>query len=298
MTGHSRHGNRVQRPRGGLRRAAVVLSLSLGACAAVHAQAPEPAVFSSDTWLSGPRPTFQRPHRLRLRDASRVRPAWTHAGLRVTPPVLPKDEGYGFPIYDPESRSWYATAQGVLVRLEPDGSRIVVLEGMRAIDVDVRAKRRLAVSREPDDTIVLHDWTAREHRRTVLLSGHQFFNPRFSPDGSRILVTESRAEGGRIWMVSRDGAPVDLGQGYGASWHPDGARIVFTRIAHDRHTILSSDVYLLDLATRRESKLAHTETPVALEPVVSLDGKWIAFTDQKKRDAFVVEVPATAADAR
>jgi hypothetical protein len=273
---------------------AIVLTLALGACASAQAQVGGGVL--SNLPPSGSRPTFQNPYRLQTRDAVRVKPVWTRAGLEAAPPALPRNEGYGIPVYDPESNAWFVTAQGSLVRLDPNGSKIVVLGDMQARDVDVRAKRGLAVSREPNDTIVLHQWAGREHQRKVLLSGPQFFNPRFSPDGSKVLVAESRARGGHIWLVTRDGAPVDLGQGNGASWHPDGERVVFTRVAHDGYTITSSDVFLLSPATRKELKLAHTEAPAALEPVISSDGRWIAFADKDRKNAFVVEIPASVAN--
>lgn len=273
-----------------LGRTVIVLGLTLGAC--TSSRAGDPVVFHPPT---GSKPTFQKPYRLQVNEKSKVKPIWTKTGVQAVPPALPKGEGYGIPVYDPESQAWYATLQGSLVLLGTDGSRKVILEDVRAIDLDVRAKRSLAVSREPDDTIVLHKWNDGTHQRKVLLSGPQFFNPRFSPDGSKVLVAESRAGGGHIWLAADGAVPVDLGQGYGASWHPDGEQIIFTRIAHDGRTIASSDVFLLDSKTRQERKLAHSEAPAALEPVISPDGKWIAFSDKTKRNAFVVEFPASTA---
>ncbi len=243
--------------------------------------------------LEDSQPTFHHPFRVKRTRGSPFLPVWTSSCVQAEPPVLPKDEGYGIPVHDPESNAWYVTAQGCLVRLEPDGSKTVVLDDMQARDLDVRARRRLAVSREPEDTIVLHHWEGRQRERKVLLAGPQFFHPRLSPDGSQVLVAESRAGGGHIWLVTHDGSTVDLGKGNGASWHPDGEHIVFTRIAHDNRSLLSSDIFLLSASTHEERMVAHTEAPSAVEPRISMDGKWLAYTDVSRRDAFIVELPNT-----
>lgn len=271
------------------RHAAAVLAFALEACA-VAGGAPTDGV-TSEVPPPGLRPTFKNPYRLQKHKVPRVKPVWTQSGVQAAPPELPRSEGYGIPVYDRESSAWYATVQGCLVRLEANGSRTVVLDDMQARDVDVRAKRGLAVSREPNDTIVLHQWKGREHQRKVLLSGPQFFKPRFSPDGSKVLLSESRAEGGHIWLVTHDGAAVDLGQGNDPSWHPDGEQVVFTRIAHDGLYIRASEVFLLGSNTRKELRLAHTEAPAAVEPTISPDGKWIAYMDDKRKDTFIVELP-------
>jgi hypothetical protein len=223
--------------------------------------------------------TLLHPYRVAAQLAPRVAPVWTREGLLAAPPTglrgLVKTAYSGIPAYDPAADAWFATAEGCLVRVEPDGRLPVLVSGVQGVDLDVRAAQGLAVTREPDDKIVL--WRF-DGRRMVLLEGAQYFRPRFSPDGTRVLVAESRAEGGHFWLVTLDGKATDLGQGYGATWHPDGRRVVFTRVSHDGHVVRASSVLVLELATRRESLLAaRTEAPALLDPAISLDGKAIAF---------------------
>jgi hypothetical protein len=273
--------------------AALAAAVAASAPAQAQAQRADAVVVRVETG----RASFERPLRIDPGTVERTRPVWTPEGVALAAPeavlrqagIAPED--HGIPVYDAESGAWYATAQGCLVRLAGDGTLPVVLEGMQALDVDVRERRGLAVTREQDDRIVLHRWTGTQVSRRVLLQGPQFFNPRFSPDGGKVLVAESRATGGHVWLVGLDGKAEDLGQGYGASWHPDGRRVIFTRLEHDGETILASDVLLLDLATRSQTRLAHTAGPVAVEPAVSPDGRSVAFADPTRREVYVAAMP-------
>ncbi|HEY3452882.1 MAG TPA: hypothetical protein VGK67_41455 [Myxococcales bacterium] len=228
-----------------------------------------------------------------------IKPVWTKEGLLAGPPMglrgLAKTAHSGIPTWDPASQAWYASAEGSLVRVETDGSLTVVVDGVQGVDVDFRASKGVAVSREPDDTIVL--WRVGGAKR-VLLSGPQFFRPRFSPDGAKILVAESRAEGGHSWLVDLDGKATDLGQSYFATWHPDGKSVVFVRVVHDGYVIQASAVYSLDLAARREKLLARTQAPALVEPAVSPDGRFVAFRAAQEDAVLVAPLAAQAGEGR
>ncbi|MFH1532391.1 MAG: hypothetical protein ABIK09_16830 [Pseudomonadota bacterium] len=185
----------------------------------------------------------------------------------------------GIATWDPSSAAWYASANGVLVRLAPDGGLEVLADDVQGIDVDVRLSAGRAVSREPDDTIVLHDLAARGGRQ-VLLAGPGFFHPRFDPAGERVLVHESRAEGGRVWLIDpgRGDARV-LVEGYAAAWHPDGGRVVFSRIRDDGERVTGADLWEVDVVTGTERRLAATSHVAEVEAAVSADGDWIIYRD-------------------
>jgi dipeptidyl aminopeptidase/acylaminoacyl peptidase len=196
----------------------------------------------------------------------------------------------GIPVYDAASRTWYASANGCLVELRPDGRLAVLLHGVQGVDVDVRASQAVAVSREPDHTIVLHRWAGAPVRR-VLLRGDRFHAPRLSPDGQQVLVQESRAGGGHLWWVTVDGRAVDLGEGSGASWHPDGRRVIYSRVKGDGYRVTAADLFLLDLATRRTVCLGRTPAVAEVNPVVSPDGKRVAFLDARSGELYVAGFP-------
>jgi len=242
------------------------------------------------------RPSLWQPLRL-TRGGDRARPPiwaskdalWTRTPTR--PRGLASVEKPGTPVYDAAARGWYASANGCLVELRPDGGLPVLCHGVQGIDVDVRARHSVAVSREPDHTIVLHRW-GRASLRRVLLRGDRFHAPRLSPDGERLLVEESRAAGGHLWLVSLDGGATDLGPGSGASWHPDGRRILYSQISGDGYRVTSADLFLMDLSTKRPVCLGRTPDVAEVSPVISPDGERVAFVDARNGALYVAALAA------
>jgi formylglycine-generating enzyme required for sulfatase activity/Tol biopolymer transport system component len=93
-------------------------------------------------------------------------------------------------------------------------------------------------------------------------------DPRFSPDGKRILYTTLRDGFPEIWRMNRDGAePKFVTKGSQASWAPDGKSIVF---------INDNQTFVRDLVTGKERLV----TPKAWErcgvPAFSPDGQRVA----------------------
>ncbi len=93
-------------------------------------------------------------------------------------------------------------------------------------------------------------------------------DPRFSPDGKRILYTTLRGGFPEVWLMNRDGSgQKNLTKGSQGSWAPDGKSIIFIR---DNLT------YIRELASAKE----HLVTPKTWErcgvPAFSPDGKRFA----------------------
>jgi hypothetical protein len=235
------------------------------------------------------RPGLSRPLRL-TRGGDRARPPiwasknelWTRTPARFS--GLASVGKPGTPVHD--AGGWYASANGCLVELRPDGGMPVLLHGVQGIDVDVKARHAVAVSREPDHTIVLHRW-GRAPIRRVLLRGDRFHSPRLSPDGQRVLIEESRAAGGHLWLVEPSGQATDLGPGSGASWHPDGRRIIYSQLAGDGYRVTSADLFLMDVSTRRAVCLGRTPTVAEVSPVISPDGERVAFVDARSGELYL-----------
>lgn len=216
-------------------------------------------------------------------------PVWTGPSLQLEMPnysrTLAQIEYAGKPCFDPSDGHWYASANGSLVRVQGN-SLIVVGDNVQGIDVDVRSKASVAVSREPNDTIVLHRFGNGSNGKKVLLSGENYFNPRLSPSGDRVLVSESTPTQSRIWLVALDsGTAKHIGNGVNPSWHPDGENIVFVRLQHDGEVVMSSELWVMNLPTMKE-RSAGVVGVSALHPEVSRDGKMVAFIDSRTSDAF------------
>jgi hypothetical protein len=270
------------------------------AFATSHAVADGPAATANPLHLEarlapGPAPALAAP--LKLGQTVRY-PVWTEHGLWPAAPQsragLEKAQPAGLPVFDPSTRAWYASAQGALVRVETDGRLVVMTDNVQGRDVDVRGALKRAVSREPNDTIVLHGWDGAPSRK-VLMIGGGFFNPRFSPDGTRVLVKESRAGGGHMWLITLDGAATDLGQGYDPVWHPDGRNVVFARVTHDGLVVSAADLWVMDVQTRAERELAHTAGVAEVQPAISPDGRWVAFADGRTGEGYVAELAIAGA---
>ena len=240
-------------------------------------------------------PTLAFPRRLRAAnpfDTPARSPVWTVDGSIVSDfefvdRRLARFRYRGTPVYDPSSGNWLAFANGAIVRIEND-ALIVVADGVQGRDVDVRERAGIAVSREPNDTIVLHRFSERGLDSTVLLAGSGFFNPRFSPDCDSILVSESRADGARIWVVSLSGSARELTFGDYPSWHPDGGRVVFVRLTDDGYSLTSSQLWSVDVVSR-EARLVGAVSIAAILPSVSPDGSSVAFVDGRNGDSYVSE---------
>ena len=107
-------------------------------------------------------------------------------------------------------------------------------------------------------------------------------NPECSPDGARIAFTSSRSGTPQIYVMGIDGADLQRvtfegRYNEGASWHPDGSRLVYSRRADrgDRH-----DIAIIDLVTGQDQLL--TTGPGTHEnPSFSPNGEWIAFDSRR-----------------
>jgi formylglycine-generating enzyme required for sulfatase activity len=93
-------------------------------------------------------------------------------------------------------------------------------------------------------------------------------DPRFSPDGKRVLYTTLHEGFPEIWLMSRDGAdPQFVAKGSQGNWSPDGKAIVFIR---------DNQTYLRDLASGKEQRVTPKDWERCGVPAFSPDGKQIA----------------------
>jgi Tol biopolymer transport system component len=93
-------------------------------------------------------------------------------------------------------------------------------------------------------------------------------DPRFAPDGKKILYTTLKGGFPEVWMMSRDGSePRFVTKGSQASWAPDGKAIVF---------IQDNQTFVRHLASGQEKRLTPREWERCGVPAFSPDGRQVA----------------------
>ncbi|MBL7739885.1 MAG: PD40 domain-containing protein [Chitinophagaceae bacterium] len=122
----------------------------------------------------------------------------------------------------------------------------------------------------------------------VLRGGHAFeVQPRFSPDGKKILFTSDAGGGDNIWMMNRDGSSAKqitkesfrlLNNGV---WSPDGEYIVARKHFTSTRSLGAGEMWLYHTSGGNGLQLTvrKNDQQDVNEPVVSPDGRYVYFSE-------------------
>jgi Tol biopolymer transport system component len=119
---------------------------------------------------------------------------------------------------------------------------------------------------------------------------------RWSPDGKNIAFIKMPDSSipfpmGELWVMDADGnnarplAAADSGHGYAAAWSPDSTHIAFVgrdnpddAAADQNAGALVSNIYLVEVVSRKVTRVTNFEGRIVESPVWSADGHFLAFT--------------------
>src|SRR5574343_112827 len=123
-------------------------------------------------------------------------------------------------------------------------------------------------------------------KATVLRSGHAFeVQPRFSPDGSKILFTSDAGGGDNIWIMNRDGSNAkqitkeNFRLLNNATWTPDGQYIVARKHFTSGRSLGAGEMWMYHITGGSGLQLTarKNDQQDVNEPVVSPDGRYVYF---------------------
>ncbi len=204
-----------------------------------------------------------------------------------------------------EVRGIVDVASHVLTTLRPDPIDTGFPNGDSEIVWDPSGDRigTLASGTAGSPAFVIFDVSGHEIRRLALPSGSSAAEPRWSPDGSAIVLSGCRPCGSvpngaasgaaheHLFILPIDGSPVhelldeSRANLFGAAWSPDGSKIVYQTV---------SGITIVDVKDGRQQTLTRGNDQ---DPAWSPDGRRIAFTrrnaDAMSQGIYLVDVDGT-----
>jgi formylglycine-generating enzyme required for sulfatase activity len=171
-----------------------------------------------------------------------------------------------------------ATAPAVETRKTPAAATPAPAPVAHAGAIDVaRLKGTIAFVSDRSGTLKI--WSMHASGRNPVPLTHDAnpdADPRFAPDGKRILYTTLRGGFPEVWVMARDGTGATfVTKGAQANWSPDGASIVFIR---------DNQGFVRELGSGKERRLTPEGWDRCGVPSWSPDGRRIALASRHRGD--------------
>jgi eukaryotic-like serine/threonine-protein kinase len=130
---------------------------------------------------------------------------------------------------------------------------------------------------------------------TLISSTRTESDPRFSPDGRRVVFISNRSGNSNMWVCDADGKnPAQLTDGIYVdmpSWSPDGRLVAFNSVAGG-----NSDIYAIGADAGAVRRLT-TDPSAETSPSWSPDGSWLYFSSNRTGRAEVWRMPVAGGAA-
>ena len=227
---------------------------------------------------------------------------------QITPPIVLNDGTVGY--YEIPVSEGRITLEAEKIfriikpgKLPPDSA----LKQMRAISDAQVAISKIKEIRDSPMGIWLESADGTIRKQILCKDGlNAYRNPQLSPDGTKILGETSYRHG--MWVLALDGkklayldgdskdsvvfAPGVVGWAVGvtAKWSPDSRQIVYMVSAEDGHTVLTTDLFLINADGTGKTRLTDTPDVIEAYPIWSPDGTRIAYVTDIGSKIYVMRV--------
>jgi Tol biopolymer transport system component len=192
-------------------------------------------------------------------------------------------------------------ASGAFAQAEPTQAAALPLQTTRTVSFDTDEGTWLSLDVSPDGATVVFDLLGDIYTLPIaggtakpILAGNAFDSqPRFSPDGKRIVFISDRDGADNVWTAAADGTDLrkvsDLKHGdlVSPAWTPDGRYIM---VAQDSDVFGGRELWLFDIhggsGIRITTASPKPDTPRDKQsnisgPVASPDGKYIYYSERQ-----------------
>jgi hypothetical protein len=137
-------------------------------------------------------------------------------------------------------------------------------------------------------------------KKTVTKGKATYILPKLSPDGTKILALNARADAvifdlngkelARLGTGVGEGWTPDSGAGGGYVWSPDSKRIAYHRTVESEFDIEASDIYVINADGTDRRQLTNTPNVIEMYPAWSPDGNKITCKDLNTGKIFVIRL--------
>ncbi|MBQ9077374.1 MAG: PD40 domain-containing protein [Muribaculaceae bacterium] len=113
-------------------------------------------------------------------------------------------------------------------------------------------------------------------------------NPAISPDGQKVAF---QIPGKGMFVCDIDGNNlISFGKGSNPAWMPDSENLIFTRTTDDGQRFTSSDIYSININSKKEYLLTGNTDLIPRRPSVSPDGQKVVFENAADASIYIVNL--------
>lgn len=138
-----------------------------------------------------------------------------------------------------------------------------------------------------DDQILILDTETNTHS-IISEPGYGYFNPQWSPDGSKLMYQGLNAS---IMVSNNDGNTFTLPVGFDPVWSDDSEHILYTRREVENFELLNSDIRLISFDGKNEVAVTESEDEIESNAIMFAD-KSVLFYNENDNTVYKKSITA------